>query len=290
MNKRDHASAFVDEGTRDVEERPAKRSKGLSPSPICLLPSELVTMIAVRCDEASATSFLCSSKGFYSGRKAYDALAVDRTITWGHTGPLNKFAKACAVEGHLGLLKWMYGDDDDTRPTMTKFASHDDGLTLTYRPTEREFHTDWGWFLNRLGFFASENGQLDVLKWLKLKGCPLGGMFPCNAASRGHLEVLKWLKSEKCPWDAWAAAFAANRGHLEILKWMRSEGCPWDKWTPGYAARGGRVEVLEWLKSEECPWDSKVIDYCLSENFYLNQEKALSKERRAKVVEWLKSF
>ena len=227
MNKRDHTSAFVDENERDTGERPTKRPKVSSFSPIDLLPPELVTKIAGRCDEASAMSFLCSCKAFRSDRKMYYAPEVVRD-TKCYTGPLNKFAKACAIEGHLNILKWMYGDDD-TRPTVKTYTFPCyDGLT-----EERELTTAWGDFLKGLGFFALENGRLEVFKWLRSKGCPWTDMFPVHAAIGGHLPVLEWLRSEECPWNTWAAAFAAKKGHLEILKWMRSVGCSWDQWTPG---------------------------------------------------------
>ena len=46
-----------------------------------------------------------------------------------------------------------------------------------------------------------------------------------EAAGRGDLEMLKWLRARGCPWGAGTAG-AAGCGHLEVLKWLRAEGCP----------------------------------------------------------------
>ena len=78
----------------------------------------------------------------------------------------------------------------------------------------------------------------------------------CNgAAGRGDLEMLKWLRAKGCPWDKWTCANAAKGGHLEMLKWLRAEGCPWDEGACAWAALRGHLEVLKWLQAEGCPWD-----------------------------------
>ena len=76
-----------------------------------------------------------------------------------------------------------------------------------------------------------------------------------GAAARGDVEMLKWLRAKGCPWDEGTCAAAAYGGHLEVLKWLRAGGCPWDNWTCAYAAEGGNLEVPKWLRAEGCPWD-----------------------------------
>ena len=46
------------------------------------------------------------------------------------------------------------------------------------------------------------------------------------AAEEGQLEILKWLRANGCPWDEWTCSIAAYRGHLEVLHWLRENGCP----------------------------------------------------------------
>ena len=79
---------------------------------------------------------------------------------------------------------------------------------------------------------------------------------PClcdGAAGRGDLEMLKWLRAKGCPWDVKACRSAAKSGHLEVLKWLRAEGCPWDEYACESAEVGGQLEVLKWLRDAGCP-------------------------------------
>ena len=68
----------------------------------------------------------------------------------------------------------------------------------------------------------------------------------CLAAFHGHLELVKWLRAKGCPWWTLTSADAAFGGHLEVLQWMRAQDppCPWDKYVCYYAAREGHLEVL----------------------------------------------
>lgn len=49
-----------------------------------------------------------------------------------------------------------------------------------------------------------------------------------QAAKEGHLEVLKWLRERGCPWDwdAMTCAHADDGAHLDVLRWARENGCP----------------------------------------------------------------
>ena len=69
--------------------------------------------------------------------------------------------------------------------------------------------------------YAARHGRLDILQWLRMKGCPWNSDTCKGAAENGHLEVLKWAREHNCPWNEWTCASAAENGHLEILKWAR---------------------------------------------------------------------
>ncbi|KAL6056695.1 Ankyrin repeat domain-containing protein [Balamuthia mandrillaris] len=89
------------------------------------------------------------------------------------------------------------------------------------------------------------------------------------AAWEGRLEVIKWLRSRGCPWDEYACMAAVEGGHLETLKWLRAEDdesrrdraagrptrapCPWDSWTVMAAAEKNQVHIVEWLKRNGAP-------------------------------------
>ena len=79
-------------------------------------------------------------------------------------------------------------------------------------------------------------------------------------AENGNLELLKWVRARGCHWDARTCAYAARGGHLEILQWARSEGCPWDSWTYVYATQSHH-ELLKWVISRNCPGTYEPISY-----------------------------
>jgi len=52
--------------------------------------------------------------------------------------------------------------------------------------------------VNYHAIFAAQDGQLEVLKWLKENGCALNALC-LVCAQRGDLEMLKWLHEHGCP-------------------------------------------------------------------------------------------
>ncbi|WZN60758.1 putative ankyrin repeat protein [Chloropicon roscoffensis] len=110
--------------------------------------------------------------------------------------------------------------------------------------------------------FAAFHGHLELVKWLRAKGCPWGISMSLMAALGGHLEVLQWIRGQDppCPWDSGVCYHAASKGHLEVLRWARSQGCPWDGGVSCAAAQGGQLEVLQWMRAQDppCPWNSNV--------------------------------
>jgi hypothetical protein len=89
---------------------------------------------------------------------------------------------------------------------------------------------------------AAKNGHLELLRWMRANGCPLGERTCSDAAQAGHLEVLQWLRANGCPWDEHTCMCAAAYDRLEVLKWARANGCPWCRWTRGKAMSLGYVE------------------------------------------------
>ncbi|WZN66925.1 hypothetical protein HKI87_17g84970 [Chloropicon roscoffensis] len=124
--------------------------------------------------------------------------------------------------------------------------------------------------------WAAEGGHLEVMKWLRAKGCPWGASTSRDAACGGELEVLQWMRAQDppCPWDSGVCYGAASAGQLEVLRWARSQGCPWNKEVPRAAAMFGHLEVLRWARSQGCPWDERVT-------------YAAAHAGRLKVLKWL---
>ena len=104
---------------------------------------------------------------------------------------------------------------------------------------------------------AAENGHLDVLRWLRTKGCPWDECTCIAAAAYGHLDVLQWARENGCLWHDETCSYAAQGGYLEVLQWARENGCPWDEESIcEHAALGGKLDVLQWLRTTNgCPWD-----------------------------------
>ena len=56
------------------------------------------------------------------------------------------------------------------------------------------------------------------------------------AAMGGNLELVQWLRGKGCPWNKHACQLAVAGGHVEVLRWARENGCPWDADTRDLAA------------------------------------------------------
>ncbi|GLI68745.1 hypothetical protein VaNZ11_013236 [Volvox africanus] len=97
---------------------------------------------------------------------------------------------------------------------------------------------------------AARGGFLDVVRWLVDEPgvyTPLDAVLMENAAYSPSLELLMWLRSRGCPWDAAVLNAAASTGRMDKVKWLIEEGCPRHDDIIASAARGGCMEMLEWL-------------------------------------------
>ena len=107
----------------------------------------------------------------------------------------------------------------------------------------------------RLTQAAALQGHLEMLQWLRERGCPWDERTCAAAACGGHLALLRWARANGCPWDDRTCVQAAQEGHLEVLRWAHANGCPWDERTCLVAAAYGQLEALHWARSNGCPWD-----------------------------------
>ena len=133
--------------------------------------------------------------------------------------------------------------------------------------------------------WAAYSGHLELVKWLRAKGCPWDIQTSTAAACGGHLEVLQWMRDQNppCPWNSEdILGFAALEGHLDVLRWARRQGCPlgqfaWNEGLTCAAAYNGHLKVLVWLVQEGCPYDKRLC----------RRDAAEGGERASKVLEWL---
>jgi len=70
------------------------------------------------------------------------------------------------------------------------------------------------------------NGNIELLKFLRVKGCPWDEKTCSSAASNGQLECLKYAHENGCRWNGLTCSKAAKNGHLECLKYAHENGCP----------------------------------------------------------------
>ena len=109
----------------------------------------------------------------------------------------------------------------------------------------------------------ARNGKLELLKFLRVQGCPWDRSTCSEAAKNGHLECLKYLHENGCPWDGFTCYNAAGNGHLECLQYAHENGCPWNekmldseiKEPCCNAAYFGHLECLKYAHENGCPWD-----------------------------------
>ena len=99
----------------------------------------------------------------------------------------------------------------------------------------------------------ARNGDLELLQFLRVSGCPWDEWTCSVAAHNGHLECLKYAHENGCPWDEMTCAYNAHNGQLECLKYVHENGCPWDEMTCAYAAQNGQLECLKYAHEKGVP-------------------------------------
>ena len=88
-----------------------------------------------------------------------------------------------------------------------------------------------------MAYVGAERGHVQVVQWVveELDFNPDRHLMS-RAAIGGKLELVQWLRARGCPWDAAACAQAAEGGSFEVLQWLRAQGCPWNDNTCAEAA------------------------------------------------------
>ena len=76
---------------------------------------------------------------------------------------------------------------------------------------------------------AFKIGDFDTkstLSWALEKCIEGRERFCARMAYDGNLELLQFLRAKGCPWDEWTCTYAAKNGQLECLKYAHENGCP----------------------------------------------------------------
>ena len=243
------------------------------------LPTEVWAIIAAKLEENDVCCFALVSKQLREAQVLAGRELVTRPYYWG-VGGLNvaSFTEDwCAYWSRKFI-------EDHTHPKVVKRVLYVAARCGYLQVFEKYWSQGPQEKLSKLWdedtcSWAAFRGHLEVIKWLRAKGCPWGKVTSYRAADGGHLEVLQWMRDQDppCPWD-WSVCYhAAFRGHLEVLRWARSQGCPWDGQALLAAAKGGHLEVLQWMLKKRCPYSKRKC-----------REAAVKGGKRArKVLEWL---
>jgi hypothetical protein len=98
-------------------------------------------------------------------------------------------------------------------------------------------------------------GDLELMKWLRKKGCPWNTSVFVGAAIGGNLDAMKWLRKNGCPWNALTFEYACLNGSLDNIKWLHDNGCPWDKaaYIGATANYCTARTVIQYLDENGCP-------------------------------------
>src|ERR1700738_3076179 len=70
---------------------------------------------------------------------------------------------------------------------------------------------------------TTDEGKINVLKWLRAKGHRWNSKNCSNAIKSGNMNLFRWLLGQGCPWNPDdACTNAAKSGSLDSLKIMRN--------------------------------------------------------------------
>lgn len=105
-----------------------------------------------------------------------------------------------------------------------------------------------------LASWAIRNEYFSLLKWVRKTGLRTkdSALWDKNFSGvdtsirRGNLDVLKWLRKKGCLFHPTDCALAANYGHIEILKWFHEIGVSFVKDYCIWACNSDPV-IMEWL-------------------------------------------
>jgi hypothetical protein len=142
----------------------------------------------------------------------------------------------------------------------------------------------WFWFrfgkgiLPRHSYWTSaavRQGDLELLKALKLDSQPWSHNVNVVAITTGNIELLRWMRSTEAgdlddPFDRpakWSVYFefeaALREGDIDILDWLWDNGCPLPHFAFGEAARSKKdpLRVVQWLwEKSKTPRDVDLPD------------------------------
>ncbi len=123
--------------------------------------------------------------------------------------------------------------------------------------------TEFDWMLKfglikldcNLSVYFAKNGNLELLRYAREKGCPWNDDTTYVAAKNGWLNCLRYAHENGCPWDEHTTYGAVRNGYSYCLRYAHENDCPWDRTTTGIAAYLGHLNCIRYAYEHGCPWD-----------------------------------
>eukprot|EP00953_Heterococcus_sp_UTEX-ZZ885_P009814 5748-Heterococcus_DN1.PRE.4 len=118
-----------------------------------------------------------------------------------------------------------------------------------------------------LDCYAVRAPTLDVLKWLRQRGCKFTAKTCAEAAMAPNAaSMLQYLHSEGAPSGASTMVQAITYHELPLLQWLYERGCPLSEEAVEVALTLQDPSVLHWLHSVDCPCDYDKLCYTAASN------------------------
>ena len=93
----------------------------------------------------------------------------------------------------------------------------------------------------RDAFVIGDFDTKSTLSWALEKCSEKKERFCAQMARNGNVELLKFLRGKGCPWNKETCSGAACKGHLECLQYAHENGCPWNEETCSQDANSGHL-------------------------------------------------
>ncbi|PNH03750.1 Ankyrin repeat domain-containing protein [Tetrabaena socialis] len=185
--------------------------------------------------------------------------------------PLNTcLAASAARAGNVEVLQYVLGQGVEVDIDMMWHAAAEGGHVAAME----ELHARWAVRMGEetVSTAAASSGHLPAVAWLVERlgpGAALTARVFAAAARAGSMELLVWLRARGCPWDATVFTVAAAEGSEEQLEWVVEQGCLMGDDGEPYvqAARHGDLATLRCLRRLGCPWGphSSTLTYAVAE-------------------------
>ena len=101
--------------------------------------------------------------------------------------------------------------------------------------------------VDHLCYYAAENGQVEVLKWVKSL-TELHTQTYFYAIRNGQVDTVCYLYENGCPFSINCCDDAIEWDQLEILKFIHKHGCALTVWSYGKALKTGNIEIIQYVK------------------------------------------